>query len=180
MPERYGLSAVRRLQPRRVLEKAEAEVRQALAGVAIRRSPLHDRHFVLWSKELTYVLERYNTTWRNERSVELAVALDFLSMNAGSVLEFGNVLSHYEVGQSVRDRVVLDKYEDAENVINLDVLDFVPKYLFDAIVSISTIEHVGWDERPRNPGKAAVALQHLRSLLKPSGRMLVTAPLGTT
>jgi SAM-dependent methyltransferase len=49
---------------------------------------------------------------------------------------------------------------------------------FDWIVCCSTIEHVGWDEEPRDPEKALRALRHLRGLLAADGRMLVTVPLG--
>ena len=35
---------------------------------------------------------------------------------------------------------------------------------FDLIVAISTLEHVGWDESPRDPAKAPRAVEVLRSL----------------
>jgi hypothetical protein len=44
-------------------------------------------------------------------------------------------------------------------------------------VSISTVEHIGWDERPRQPDKVLGAVDHVCVLLAPRGRFLVTAPL---
>ncbi len=49
---------------------------------------------------------------------------------------------------------------------------------YDLIVSISTLEHVGWDEEPKDPGKILRAVANLASLLAPGGRMVVTLPLG--
>ncbi len=44
-------------------------------------------------------------------------------------------------------------------------------------MAVSTLEHVGWDEEPRDPGKILRAVDHLRHLLLPSGRLFVTCPL---
>ena len=41
---------------------------------------------------------------------------------------------------------VLDKYEKGNNVINDDVVSFSTEVKYDLIVSVSTLEHVGWDE----------------------------------
>ena len=47
------------------------------------------------------------------------------------------------------------------------------------IVSISTIEHVGWDETPRDPKKIPLALENLTTrCLAPDGEIVVTLPLG--
>ena len=71
----------------------------------------------------------------------------------GQGAEIGNVLAHYVETDHLR----VDKYEQAEGVQNLEVLDFDPGPL-DWIIAISTLEHVGWDEEPRDPGKAVRAL----------------------
>ena len=90
------------------------------------------------------------------------------------ILEVGNVLSHY---YPTRHDVV-DKYERSANVIQLDVADFQPEQLYDLVISVSTLEHVGWDERPRAPEKLLEVLGHLRCLLAPGGQLLATVPLG--
>jgi cyclopropane fatty-acyl-phospholipid synthase-like methyltransferase len=94
--------------------------------------------------------------------------------HGNNVLDIGNVLSHY---YSIEHEVV-DKYEQADGVINEDVINFSSVKGYDLIVSISTLEHVGWDETPRDPVKLIIAIDHLKSLLKPGGRMIVTLPLG--
>jgi len=86
----------------------------------------------------------------------------------------GNVLSHYF--RIFHD--VLDKYEVAEGVINQDVVDFKPTQKYDLIVSISTLEHVGWDEEPKEPGKVLKAFENLKQCLNPGGKIIVTLPLG--
>src|SRR2546430_9278756 len=49
---------------------------------------------------------------------------------------------------------------------------------YDLIVSVSTLEHVGYDEDPREPDKAARAVRNLLGLLAPGGTMLATIPIG--
>ncbi len=117
----------------------------------------------------------YNPTWRNERAVEIPIAKEMLKKYpATEVLEVGNVLSHYFPVQ----HMILDKYEQGRNVVNKDVVDFSSEKPFQLIVAISTIEHIGWDESPREKGKHRKAINHLRSLLAPGGVLFVTAPIG--
>lgn len=118
----------------------------------------------------------YNATWLNERSVEIPIALAAVRTRAGKrILELGNVLSNYV---PVRHDV-LDKYDAAPGVIREDAADFRPQAPYDLIVSISTIEHIGFDERPQDPQKILRALKNLRTCcLAPGGTMLITFPLG--
>jgi SAM-dependent methyltransferase len=125
----------------------------------------------------TAIHHRRGRTWLTERAIELPVAMRFVdgSGPSGFGLEVGNVLSRY---RAVHHRVV-DRYERAPGVENLDVLNITTERPFDFVVSISTIEHVGWDEPERDLDKPVRAIEHLRSLLRPDGgRMLVTLPLG--
>lgn len=131
--------------------------------------------FRLQNRKYRYFYNLYNITWKNERAVEIPVVWDAVGANSqGRILEVGNVLSWYF--PVTHD--VLDKYEIAEGVINEDIVDFNPPQKYDLIVSISTIEHIGWDERPREPAKVLRAVEHLKSLLTPGGQLLITAPLG--
>jgi hypothetical protein len=117
----------------------------------------------------------YNTTYRKERAIEVAIAVDFLAGLRGKrVLEVGNVLSHY--GSFHHD--VVDKYEQGDGVINEDIVDYRPSKLYDGILSVSTLEHVGWDEIPKDSKKIGLALKNMMGLLAPQGTMLVTVPLG--
>ncbi len=126
-------------------------------------------------RDYEYVYHRHNVTWMNERAVELSIVWDFVERHDGAqILEVGNVLSHYF---SI-DHDVVDKYERAARVINQDIVDYQPEQKYDLIVSISTLEHVGWDEQPRDPLKIPKAVDNLERLLKPGGKMLLTFPLG--
>ncbi len=131
--------------------------------------------FTFRGNSYRYFWHRYNATWRNERAVEIPVARSFLAgIPAENVLEIGNVLSHY----GPVSHQVVDKYERAEGVVNADVCDFKPDRNYELILSISTLEHVGWDEEPRDPAKVLKAFDNLRALLAPAGRLMVTIPLG--
>jgi SAM-dependent methyltransferase len=170
----YDKGLLARLNPRHVLAKAEMEIRKALAPISMERTPLQSGTFELWGDRYPYFIHPYNLTWRNERAVEVSVATRFISGMDGEGLEFGNVVGHYV---PIRWRVV-DKFELGTGVVNVDIVDYAPEERFDWIVSISTLEHVGWDENPRDSGKAVRAFHHLRSLLNPDGRMLLTTPMG--
>lgn len=171
----YGDSLRDRLKPHRLAPKLLHEARALAAPLVAPRARIGRQQFVLWDKRHTYLSHPYNTTYRNERAVEIPVAADFLARQTGRGAEFGNVLSHYGL---LDNRDVIDKYDEAQGVIRVDVLDYVPPRPLDFIVSVSTIEHVGWDEKPREPEKVGEALEHLLSLLAPGGKMSLTAPLG--
>jgi hypothetical protein len=128
-----------------------------------------------------YFTHPYNATWRNERAVEIPIALRFLAQNQGQrVLEVGNVLSYYtsEVDDWPADYHVVDKYERSPGVQNIDFTSFTPSEPYDALLSISTFEHIGWDEDPRDPAKVLRALSHLARVVRNRERVLLTFPLG--
>lgn len=133
------------------------------------------RTFKFNGNKYKYFNHYYNPTWHNERSVEIPIISKFLSENDdGNVLEIGNVLSHYF---NINHDVV-DKYEKAKGVINEDVVDFKSSKKYSLIISISTLEHVGWDEKPKDPKKILSALENLRNSLAPGGKLVVTMPIG--
>ncbi len=147
------------------------------ARYAARRLTEAPETFDYRGERYTVVHHRRGRTWLTERAIELPVAMRFVDGFGPTAhgLEVGNVLSRYG---PVHHRVV-DKYERAPGVENLDVLDIAALQPFDFVVSISTIEHVGWDEPERDLDKPIRAINHLRSLLRPDGgRLLVTLPLG--
>lgn len=135
-----------------------------------------EKQFLFRGRRLDYFYHRYNLTWLNERAVEIPIIREMIGRHEGErMLEVGNVLSHY-----FRDleHDVVDKYERGRRVLNVDVVDFSPSQRYDLIVSISTLEHVGWDEAPRDPDKIPRALAHLRQCLNNGGRIVVTVPVG--
>lgn len=147
---------------------------QALAGLpwTVRGSR---GTFELMGRRYAYLYHRHKLTWLTERAVEVPVAQAIVDGAAGKrVLEIGNVLSHYRP----QTHLVLDKYEQAPGVLNRDVVDLDDLGQFDLIVAVSTLEHVGWDEAPRDPDKPLRAIDALRAALAPGGRLVITAPVG--
>lgn len=132
--------------------------------------------FVLNGRTYPYFWHLYNRTIMSERCVEIPVVWDHvLAGQSGRVLEIGNVLSHYFPCR----HDVVDKYEVAPGVHNVDVVDWRPLSPYDLIVSISTLEHVGWDESPRDPRKILRALRHLQgTCLAEGGTLVMTFPFG--
>ena len=131
--------------------------------------------FAFGGEEYTYLYHRYKFTWLTERAVEVPIAQALVDRHRGArILEVGNVLSHYRE----QDHLVVDKYERRPGVLGRDVLDLADFGPFDLVVAISTLEHVGRDEEPRDPGKAVEAIHALRSLLARKGRLVLTVPVG--
>jgi len=133
------------------------------------------RTFTFQNDTYNYFCHQYNTTWRNERAVEIPIIWKIVKKHhEQKILEIGNVLSHY----FPVNHDILDKYEKADGVINQDVIDFQPARHYDLIASISTLEHVGWDESPREPMKILQAIENLKKILTRNGKLVVTLPLG--
>lgn len=134
------------------------------------------RSFEFEGERFAYLYRRYNYTFWNERSVEVPIVWRIVKSHSGRILEVGNVLSHYFPCR----HDVLDKYEKDKAIINCDVVEFKPSNRYDLIVSISTLEHVGFDppEEP-NPNKVLRAVENLRkNCLSREGEILVTLPVG--
>jgi SAM-dependent methyltransferase len=136
----------------------------------------HHGTFQLAGTRHAYLYHRYKRSWLTERAVEVPVAQAEVDRCAGArVLEVGHVLGHYRPDNH---HVVVDKYEQAPGVLNRDVLDLGDLGAFDLIVAVSTLEHVGHDESPRDPAAAPRAVAALRRRLAPGGRLLLTIPAG--
>ncbi len=119
--------------------------------------------FTYGASRYPYLYARYKRSWLTERAVEVPVIGALVDHEPRArVLEVGHVLGHYRPIA----HTVVDKYERAPGVLNRDVLELDDLGRFDLIVAISTLEHVGWDEAPRDPGKAVRAVAALRSLLR--------------
>ena len=131
--------------------------------------------FVFNNSKYAYFAHPYNRTWMNERAVEIPVIWEQVqSYSPDRVLEVGNVLSHYFTTQ----HWVVDKYERRPGVISGDIVELTLPRTFDCIVSISTLEHIGWDETPRVPGKHLAAIAKLKQSLSRYGKIFATVPLG--
>jgi SAM-dependent methyltransferase len=126
---------------------------------------------------IDYFYHRYNTTWANERAVEVPIAKRYLEgIEPANLLEVGNVMAHY----GVLGHAIVDKYEPAAGIINEDIIDYAPGRKFELILSVSTFEHIGFDDdtSDRSGEKILKAIGRCRTLLGPKGRLVITVPLG--
>ena len=131
--------------------------------------------FSYQGKIYRYFEHPYHSTWINERGVEIPIIQGMVQIHHDKrILEVGNVLSHYF--PVTHD--VIDKYEKGDRIINQDIIDFHPAQQYDLIISISTLEHIGWDETPRDPTKILRTIDNLKSLLAPGGKIVATIPMG--
>jgi hypothetical protein len=121
---------------------------------------------------LANVLSKLNS----ERAIEIPIAKSFARRMAGArVLEVGNVMGHYARLPSGWD--VIDRYEVMAGVRNEDIAAVTPTPVYDAVISLSTLEHVGWDEPNPDPSRFRRALGNCCGFLRAGGEALLTVPL---
>lgn len=133
-------------------------------------------HFSYQNKEYRQFWKNYNATWLNERAVEIPIIMSIMQSFRGKrILEVGDVLSNYfPVAHDI-----VDKYDSAFGVIRRDAADFIPEKKYDLVVSVSTLEHIGFDETPQDPKKISEAIKNLKTnCLNQNGTLVVTLPLG--
>ena len=135
------------------------------------------RKFIFRGFILRYFRHAYNRTWENERTIEIPIIYEFIKRNREkNILEIGNVLSNYYL---LPHYDIVDKYEKTSRIINKDIVNFKPEKLYDLIVSISTFEHIGFDEIEKSPEKILKAVRHIiNNCLSPSGTFVMAVPLG--
>jgi SAM-dependent methyltransferase len=162
---------IRRFGAREVLLKP---LRVVFAPAIIPLLP--KRAFVFQAISLPCFYHRYNMTWASERAVEVPIARWYLEQYLGkSILEIGNVLSHYfPVSHDI-----LDKFEEGSGIINQDIVDFKTPKEYDLVLSISTFEHIGFDDEASEPSgqKIERAISSCLRLLKAGGKLVLTVPL---
>lgn len=131
--------------------------------------------FQLNGRSYKYFCSLFNFTFRTERAVEIPIALDYVKRaRKEEILEVGNVLNHYYKFK----HDVVDKYEKSEGAINRDIVEYKTDKKYSLIISISTLEHIGFDEEPKDKNKVLAAVENMKSLLADNGVMLVTFPWG--
>lgn len=155
-------------------EVALKPLRNVFAPVII--STLPRRTFRYKGEDLEYVYHRYNMTWASERCVEVPIGRWWVRRFAPeATLEVGNVLSHYGPVQ----HHILDKFERAPGVINEDILAYRPAAKYRLIFSISTFEHIGFDDEADGSSaeKILKAIEACRRLLTADGKLVITIPI---
>ncbi len=135
------------------------------------------RTFKFNRKKYSYFYHRNWITWNNERSVEIPIVWEIIKKYIGKdILEVGNVLKNF----FMFNRDIVDKYEIAPGVLNEDIIDYNPKKKYDIIITVSTLEHVGWNEEPREPLKFFKAIENIKRLIKSGGKIIITMPKGNS
>ena len=180
---RYLKSLLKRVAPKSwLLEKVRDAYYSILKEIGYRTVRHRKQPFVFNGKQFRYFAHPHHWTACNERVVEIPLALHYLAnYKGGRILEVGNVTGHY----TSISHTVIDKFERADGVLNLDILDFTPTQKFDLILSISTFEHIGFNENNYSnhtrycdhPENLLQAVEHAKQLLAPGGVFLLTVPL---
>ena len=135
------------------------------------------RSFEFKGRTLQCFYNWYNMTWAGERTVEIPIARSYIEAQPGArILEVGNVLPHYFPAEYD----VVDKFERGSHVINTDIVEFAPATPYDLIISISTFEHIGFDDEASGSSgeKILAALANCRRLLSDKGLLVITVPTG--
>lgn len=157
------------------IKKIRKLVDRSFLSRRLRERFLSQRNFALGTDIYQYVIHPHNYTWTNERAVEIAIARHWVDTHQHDrTLEVGNVTQNY----FPINHDVVDKYEVATGVINVDIVDFDPAEKYQNIFAISTLEHVGWDRDKKEPDKIVQAVTKLKSLLAPGGELMATMPIG--
>ncbi len=151
----------------------------------MKESPDDLLHFQFRGKRYAYYRSR--KTRFNERAVELPIVkreLDRCEVSSilgktVRILEVGNVF-HKHYSKHPPAWPVVDLYEKPyHHVINEDITKFETSERYDLVVSVSTLEHVGFDyQEKRDPARCRIAVERIRTLLKPGGRLIVTCGFG--
>lgn len=152
----------------------------------VRKFQRRNLKFEFEGKAFNYFINAKNKTYNNERTVEVALAQHFYR-NCNHTIELGNVSSQYFKSNFE----IIDKYEKKRGVKNQDFLELdVSKYLGFDFLSISTIEHIAWDEFHRyssDDNTSKKVMEHkihdlifkkITKIAGKDGRILITVPFG--
>lgn len=138
-------------------------------------SLLQPKTFFFEERNMPYFYSSKNATYSNERCIEIAVGKYYLNKYKDKkILEVGNVLARYfPVYYDV-----LDKYDKNKNTISADVETYKSTKKYDLIITISTMEHVGFDETDKRVDKIPKSIANLKSQLAKNGELIITVPFG--
>ena len=123
---------------------------------------------------LPYLRHSYNHADQNMRTVEIPIASYYTARsNPRRTLEVGNVLSHYVAAP----HAVIDM---REGKIKADVMTMTPPdKRFTLIVSISTLEHIGFGKYSAGVAYTPEQIEaRLTGWLRDGGGMVATLPIG--
>ena len=141
-PRRARAVELRGLRPVGVTTRASEWSARGAALVSRRE---HGAPFA--GDEYAYLYHRHKFTWLTDAPSRYRSPRRSSSAIAGRGSSRW-ATSFRTIGPSTTRR---DKYERAPGVVNRDVLDLAGLGEFDLVLAVSTLEHVGRDEEPRDP-----------------------------
>lgn len=118
----------------------------------------------------------YNTTINNERGVEIPLAASFVNKLVDKnedFIEIGCVTPYYFLAQN--RKLVIDPTDTHEESVKHDALDY--EFYGKNILSISTIEHVGFGDYGLS-AEHGKAIKLLNKILLQSKLFFLTIPFG--
>ena len=122
------------------------------------------------SEGMTYLNHVYNNTHKNERCVEIPLALDFITEHPDYV-EVGAVLPYYGY---TTDQVI-DPFDDLGNdKRRLQDCDLTGLN----VVSISTLEHIGKEDYGNQEINTHEAFEGLKQIISQAKNYFITIPVG--
>ena len=130
---------------RLILKIIEKNLSVRKLNLILYRKLNRNNKFIFNNIYLTYLNHSYNNNRLTERSIEIPIIINYLiNSKTERVLEIGNVSNYYYTSfkEVMKERIVIDKSENFNNVILKDIYDYttINKFLF--IYSISTFEHM--------------------------------------
>ena len=134
-------------------------------------------YFEYNGKVVPVLYARHSVTWSNERCVEVPLVMSMLEgCDKTSVLEVGNVLKNFYS----LPHIVVDKFAKGHSVLNEDILTLDIPPCYDFVVSISTLEHVRFDDDALDTTYDSFlqAVDRCKRMVAPGGKFIFTVPLG--
>lgn len=115
----------------------------------------------------------YAETRMTERSVEIALAIEYLKTCQNNVVEIGAVTPYYFYDSKITD--IVDP-ADPHNRVNINASMFDCDLRDRDVLSISTVEHIGTQDFGMNEEKTVV--DAIEKIIKEARQYLITAPIG--
>lgn len=116
-----------------------------------------------------YFKHNYNSTWTNERHIEVSLGIYFINKFNFNCIEIGAVMPYYDY----TSKLVIDPRDDYQNCYRINALDH--SYINENVLSISTIEHFKIDEFNRTDYDSIICLY---KIINEAKNYLITWPIG--
>lgn len=136
-----------------------------------------DRTFMFGGKVYTLYEHSFNCgyidTRMTERSIELALAKEYLQVCLGKVVEIGAVTPYY-----FSDCKIVDVVDPTDQHINVNIRKSLFEYDLNGknVLSISTVEHIGTHDYGMSEEKNVI--DAIDKIIGEAESCLITAPLG--